>query len=213
MGVDLGFIVRTFNKKHKIPIEWGGSISNLGLIKLSRDKTTQAKYNVTNEVVFSAAEFQEIGYHPSASFNYANEKIRSKGNSVEEQKGSIFYTPARFNAFLSVPVAKRLQSQITWQQNLAWDYRTPASMNHVSLTTTYHLGQLAIGVPISLMNYRQLWTGLSVQLGPIIVGTDRLFGSVLNIDQLDAASLYFSIQLNENHFRWLPEQKVKCPKF
>lgn len=216
-GMDVGFIMRSRASHHAPTIEWGVSINDLGFLNLNSDVTHSADIDVDNETTFNMSPFEEVGYHPQSSRRIFSDIIANEENTVLADKGSVFYTPARVFSHLKLPVGRNFLGQIVWQQSLIFDYRTPSSMNYISIAPAYRHRQFSVSLPVSWMNYDQVWTGLTIKYGPLTVGTDRLFGTVFSKRRMDGAAFYLGLKLDAATFpfktAWWPRQKEKCPEF
>jgi hypothetical protein len=67
------------------------------------------------------------------------------------------------------------------------------------LTTAVHYSHwwFGAGLTAGLYDWRELNVGFQARLGPVYLGTDRLFGSLLKTQELDGGSFYLGLRIHD----------------
>lgn len=112
---------------------------------------------------------------------------------------------AGFNVGLPTAVSVQFSYRPVENVQFAASYRgdVPLGLRRLSrgaeLTTAAHYSHwwFGAGLTAGIYDWREFNVGFQVRLGPVYLGTDRIFGTLLKTQELDGGSFYFGLRMHD----------------
>ena len=112
-------------------------------------------------------------------------------------------TANRFNVLLPMSISGQvsfsptpgLQLQAVFSSDIPVGERAIRRGSALSFIPRWSKHWYGAALPVTLFDGRQVNLGAQLRLGPLVVGTDRLFGTLLPTRQFDSADFYVALKL------------------
>ncbi|MCR9171649.1 MAG: DUF5723 family protein [bacterium] len=183
------FGCRDNSYKYKI----GVSLMDLGSIKFPEDQVLYAGYNFSN---FDWEQYQDAEPNEDNAVDlYAQQENNIQQGEVRQPNKmslpTFFSAQFDYNAW-----ASRIYINATWIQGIPAGRRTfgVRHANSLSVTPRYESPWIGFSIPLSLYEYRYPQMGAALRLGPLTLGTDKLWSWITNAN-LYGADVYVHLKI------------------
>ncbi len=227
VGFDIGllYVIQEYTEGYK----WRFSASLLDIGFIDFDKNAQAHTTENpNTFQLNFRDFDDFEYPQEAEEILQFFSSEALGDSLASQTGDRFK--------LSLPTAINLQADYSFTENIYLNgllmHRFPTGQlsprreSLLALTPRYEHRWFSVSMPISLLNWQEVRTGLAARLGFLVIGSDKV-GSLFRKADFTGSDVYFAIKFNYIHLglnlfnrsdagrkkRYGSRKKAKCYDF
>ncbi|MPS71788.1 MAG: hypothetical protein E2590_01405 [Chryseobacterium sp.] len=216
LGLDIGITMMDKDKgEDEYNSKFSLNILDIGSVSFKQGINHSFKNGKTvwlqNNPVFKDEDFTtpEDYLRKISKEAYGNEDASFVGN------GFRIGLPTSINVNYSQRVKANHFINFNWIQRVPF-FRNPVKRNNM-LNANYSVQKEAIGygVSTSLSEYRHLYFGGYLRLGPVILGSENIFPMFFKHQHLHAAAFYLAIKLYpfwDNEFKRHRREKCDCEK-
>jgi hypothetical protein len=193
-GIDLGLSVSD-GDANGYTWKIGVSINDLGLIDFTENAelhefNTGSEYvltndNLTGDLSESAQSISDVVYGTRTASLASDAFSVGLPTALSLQMDFRLYEDFFVGGFLVQRVP--LSNQTLYRDNI------------VAVVPRFEMRFISVSVPISVYNYKKLFYGLSLRLGYLTIGTDRIAG-LLNSNEFYGADIYAGLKINGFQF-------------
>jgi hypothetical protein len=196
LGFDLGFmyVLQEFNEGYKW--RFGASILDIGSINFNKNAQAHATKN-PNTFQLNLRDFDDFEYPQEIEEILRYFSYQALGDSLASQIGDQFK--------LSLPTALNLQADYSFTENIYLNglimhrfptgHLSPRRESLLALTPRYEHRWFSVSMPVSLLNWQEIRTGVAARLGPLVIGSDKI-GSLIKKSNFTGTDIYFAIKIN-----------------
>ncbi len=216
LGLDVGI---TMVDKDKREDEYNSKVSlnvlDIGSVNFKQGINHSFKNGQTiwlqNNPVFKDEDFttQEDYFKKLSKEAYGDENASFVGN------GFRVGLPTSINANYSQRVKKNHFINFNWIQRIPFFKNSVKRNNMVNANYSVQREAVGYGISTSLSEYKHLYFGGYLRLGPVILGSENLFPMFFKHKHLHAAAFYLAIKLYpfwDNEFKRHRREKCDCEK-
>lgn len=175
----------------------GLSVLDLGSITFDRGAQTH-QFTNSGEILFDAGDY-EID-----SDDYTDEAIRRLAQNVYDlgvssQTGDEFTVnlPAAISAQFSVKPIEGVAVSAVYRGDLPLRNQQLSQGSQLVVAAHYSKWWYGAGLTAGVYDWDQFNLGLQLRLGPLYLGTDQLFGSLLKRKELSGGSFYLGLRMHD----------------
>lgn len=177
-------------------------LSLLDLGRLQFDQTAELyRFSSENPVLLVTEDYDFVDSQADidAALNTLGEQFYGAGNGSSARVGNSFSIglPTTISAQFSYRPIKEVQVSAAYLGNLVNGAQSLSQGQQLTLVGHYSRWWYGAGLAISAHNWRTVNLGLQLRIGPIIMGSDRLLGSVLPATQLRGGDFYLGLKLHD----------------
>lgn len=229
LALDLGLAFTILDEDYNYKWKIGFSLLDLGAIRFTKEAEKHL-VNVTDSTSLYFKEFEQFSslrQLDSVARLFSRQTMKDPYASLQ---GNAFtmWLPTAFSAQAEVALAPSFFINATVVQGIPFTKNTIRRTSVLGITPRFEQRWLEAALPITILNWQHVRTGLALRLGFLWLGTEDL-GSVINRSNFDSTDFYIALKVNpfqlnfggagNNHNRKQPKIKarskggIKCPKF
>ena len=223
LGFDVGVVytkkVKTYTNRssnHRIcsfPYEdyvfkVGFSLLDVGSIKFKKNgelhhyKTDNLLLNVHNLPDFNDLETNEY-------FRYLSEVLTGDPDSSFQSTSFRMGLPSAASFQFDWHIYQPYYVSVLWVHPITYKLKNVHRPAQIALTPRYETQVLGISLPLSVINYHIIRTGLAIRIYNLTIGTESL-GTLLDMRNLDNLDVYFSLKFNLAKGKCDPNKRDAC---
>ncbi|WP_020568552.1 DUF5723 family protein [Neolewinella persica] len=202
----------------------GVSLLDVGVLNFNRD-AQRHRFADTGETLLVGDDYQFSGID---SVNYVLSTLSQQVNGTpDSQVGDEFNVglPTAISVQFSYRPLEAVQFSASYRGDVPLGLRKLSRGEELATAVHYSRWWFGAGLTAGIYDWREFNVGLQARLGPVYLGTDRLFGSLLKTQKLDGGSFYLGLRIHDfapgqkgksggrNRGRRNGGQRVKCYEF
>lgn len=178
----------------------GLSVLDLGRLQLNQTAETHL-FATDNPVVLTSQDYDFVDGQEDvdAVLTTLSEQFYGPGNGATSRKGNSFSIglPTTISAQISYRPIKEIQFSAAYLSNLINGAQSLSQGEQLTLAAHYSRWWYGIGFAASAYNWRTVNLGLQLRLGPLVIGSDRIIGSVLPATQLRGGDFFLGLRIHD----------------
>ena len=191
-----------WNSLDKGGYQFVAGLSLLDVGRIQFDQTAETYLFATETPVTLVAEdyeFVEGQEDIDAVLSTLGEEFYGEGNAAASRTGNNFSIglPTTISAQFSYRPIKEVQLSAAYLGSIVTGPKSLSQGQQLTLTGHYSSWWYGGGFALSAHNWRTINIGLQLRLGPIVLGSDRIIGSVLPASQLRGGDFYVGLKIHD----------------
>jgi hypothetical protein len=186
----------------------GFSLLDIGSIKFKKNgelhhyKTDNLLLNVHNLPDFNDLETNEY-------FRYLSEVLTGDPDSSFQSTSFRMGLPSAASFQFDWHIYQPYYVSVSWVHPITYKLKNVHRPAQIALTPRYETQVLGISLPLSVINYHIIRTGLAIRIYNLTIGTESL-GTLLDMRNLDNLDVYFSLKFNLAKGKCDPNKRDAC---
>lgn len=231
IAVDLGLVFTILGEEEDYKWKIGFSLLDVGAIRFTKSaENHQVVVTDSTSLYFKEFEqFDSADQLDSIARVFSRQTMKDPYASLQGRAFSM-WLPTAFSAQVDYAVLPSFFLNATLVQGIPFTTNTIRRNSVFALTPRFEHRWVEVALPISMLDWKHLRSGLAVRLGFIWLGTDDL-GSVIRRSNFDSTDFYFAFKINPFQLNFGNQDKqnssrrgrsavrarsnkdIKCPKF
>ncbi|MFN7118771.1 MAG: DUF5723 family protein [Saprospiraceae bacterium] len=238
VAIDLGMAFTILDENDHYKWKIGFSLLDVGAIRFNKSAENHA-INVTDSTALYFKEFEQFesaDQLDSVARLFSRQTMKDPYASLQGRAFTM-WLPTAFSVQAEMAVLPSFFVNATWIQGLPLAKNTIRRNNLLGITPRFERRWFEAALPITMLDWKHLRSGLAVRLGFLWLGTEDL-GSVIRRSNFDSTDFYFALKVNpfqlnlgnksdknkqgyqgyqggnnRSNVRAKSKRDIKCPKF